>query len=103
MARHKKGRRGTTRTTSILATLFAIVPPIYLLTNVPSGSSNSALGYLLGGGGDWTSLVNAASVLAKVVIQHWVTVLIILAVAFVAIKVVRKLGRGARISRHLTA
>ena len=41
--------------------------------------------------------------LAQNVIQNWVAILIILAVVYVAIKVVRKMGHGARITRHLRA
>jgi len=100
----RRGGRGVAHTTSILTVLFAVAPAAYLLTNIPSGMQASVIGYLLGAtGGNWTFLQNAGWALAMTIAQNWVTVLIMLAVAFVAITVVRKLGRGARITKHLKA
>ena len=101
--RHRKGKRGVSRTTSVLTAIFAITPALYVLTNYPSGFNTSPLNALLGGGGSWQSIATAASALAQNVVQNWITILILLAVVFVAIKVVRKIGRGAHITRHLTA
>jgi len=99
----KKGSRGVGHTTSLLTTLFAVTPALFILTTAPAGQSQSALGYLLGGGGTWQSLAFAGVALSQMVVQNWVTVLILLAIAYVGIKVVRKLGRRAHITRHLTA
>ena len=91
------------KSTSILTALFAVTPALFILTNTPSGASGSPLGNLLGGGGNWQSIQDAGWALAQNVIQNWVAILIILAVVYVAIKVVRKMGHGARITRHLRA
>jgi len=56
---------------------------------------------LLGGGGNWQSIASAGWSLVQNVVQNWVAVLILLAVVFVAIKIVHKVGRGARITKHL--
>jgi len=101
MARRRKSKRGVGHSTSLLTALFAVTPAAYLLTNTPSGSSSSPLGSLLGGGGSWQSIQNSVWALAQNVIQNWVTVLILLLIVFVAIKVVHKLGRGGRITKHL--
>ncbi len=102
MAKYRKGKRGTGHSVSILTTLFAVTPALYVLTGSTS-SGGSPLTQLLGGGGSWQSLVGAGQAIAQNVIQNWVSILIILAIAYVAIKVARKLGRGARITRHLRA
>jgi len=73
------------------------------LTNTPSGAAGSPISQLLGGGGSWQSIQGSLYALAANVIQNWVTILILLAIVYVAIKVVRKLGRRAHITRHLTA
>jgi hypothetical protein len=96
--RGKKGKRGAGHTYSILTTLFAITPALYILT-----VGSNPLSGVLSGGGSWQSLVAFGSGIASNVVNNWVTVLIILAVVFVAIKVVHKIGRGARITRHLRA
>ncbi|HVA93186.1 MAG TPA: hypothetical protein VNL71_25480 [Chloroflexota bacterium] len=101
--RGRKNKRGTGHSTSILTALFASAPALFLLTNTPSGSGASPLGNLLGGGGNWQSIQNAGWALAQNVMQNWVAILILLAIVFVAVKVVRKLGAGARITRHLRA
>jgi len=96
----RRGKRGSTKSVSLLTTLFAVTPALFVLTNTPSGMSSSALGYLLTSSG-WQGLQNAGVALVAAVIQNWVTILILLAVIFVAIKVTHKLGRGARITKHL--
>jgi len=103
--RNRKSKRGSAHTTSILTTLFAVTPALYILTNNPPGygTQQGALGALLGGGGSWQSLALAATVAAQTVIQNWVTILILLGIVFVGITVIRKVGRGARISKHLRA
>jgi len=101
--RGKRSKSGKAHTTSLLTALFAITPAAFILSNTPGGASGSPIGSLLGGGGSWQSIQNAVWALAQNVIQNWVTVLILLAVVFVAIKVVRKLGAGARITRHIRA
>lgn len=104
MARRRgRGKRGSAKSTSILTALFAVTPALFILTNTPAGASGSPLGNLLGGGGNWQSIQNAGWALAQNVIQNWVAILIILAVVYVAIKVVRKMGHGAKITRHLRA
>lgn len=99
----KHSKRGTTHTTSILTAIFAIAPAAYVLTTTPAGAGASFLGGILGGGGSWQSIAGAFWSLSQVVIQNWVSILILLAVSYVAIAVVRKLGRGARITKHLRA
>jgi hypothetical protein len=96
--RGRKGKRGAAHTTSILTTLFAITPALYVLT-----AGSNPLSGVLSGGGSWQSLVAFGSGIAMNVVNNWVTILIILAIVFVAVKVVHKLGRGARITKHLRA
>lgn len=95
-----KKKAPRTHSTSILTALFAVVPAAFLLTNTPAGATTGPLGYLLTSN-NWQGIVQAFSVLAQNVIQNWLTVLILLAVVFISIKVVRKAGRGARITKHL--
>ena len=99
--RIRRSKRGSTHSTSILTTLFAAAPVLYVVTS--GGTSGSPLGLLLGGGGSWQSLANAGSALASNIINNWVSILILLAITYVAIKVVRKFGAGARITKHLRA
>jgi hypothetical protein len=99
--RGRRGKRGTAHTRSVVATLFGITPALYVLT--AGGTAGSPLGLLLGGGGSWQSLANASSAIAMNVINNWVAILILLAVAYVGIKVAHKLGRGARITSHWRA
>ena len=101
MSKRKKSRRGTGHTTSLLTALFAVTPALFVLTTPVAGAS--AIQNIMTGGGSWQSINGALYAIAQVVINNWVALLIVLAVAYVGIKVVRKLGRGARITRHLTA
>lgn len=85
----------------MLTALFAATPALFILTNTPAGSGGSPLGQLLGGGGSWQTIQNAGWALAQNVIQNWVVILILVAVVFVVIKIVRKAGHGTRITKHL--
>jgi len=101
--RGRRSKRGTGRSTSILTALFAVTPALFIFTNTPAGSSGSPLSLVLNSANSPLALGAAAWALASNVIQNWVTILILLAIAFVGIKVVRKLGSGARITKHLRA
>lgn len=101
MAKRGKGKRGSGRSVSLLATLFGVTPAIYVLTTQPQGAASGALQTLLGGGGTWQTVALAAATMAQVVIQNWVSILIILVVAFIGVKLTHKLGRGARLTKHL--
>ncbi|MGI0053517.1 MAG: hypothetical protein ACRECR_04570 [Thermoplasmata archaeon] len=95
----KKGRRASVHSTSVLTALFAAAPALFVLTANSTGTS--PLGALLGGGGSWQSIQGAGWALAGNVSQNWVTLLIMVAVVWVVVTVVRKAGRGARITKHL--
>lgn len=100
MAR-RKNKRGTTHTTSVLTALFALTPAALILTNTPSGAGSSPIGALLSGGGSWQSIQNFGWALAQNVIQNWVVIAILLLLIFGLVKITRRLGAGARITRHL--
>jgi len=103
MARRRgKSRRGTGHTTSLLTVLFGITPAVYVLTNTPAGSSQSPLTAILGAGSSLPALAAGFWSLAANVIQNWVTILILVAIAYVGIRVVRKLGRRGHITKHLS-
>jgi uncharacterized membrane protein len=96
-----KGKRGSVSTYSLLGGLFAAAPALFILTNTPSGGGSSPLGSILGGGGSWQSIQNAGWTLAQNVMQNWVTLLILVAIVYVVVKVIRKAGRGVHITKHI--
>ena len=85
----------------MLTAVFAAAPALFILTNTPAGSSSGPLGSLLGGGGSWQSIQTAGWALAQNVMQNWVPLLILVVIVFLVVKVIKKAGRGARISKHL--
>ena len=102
--RGKRGRdkRGTTHSVSILTTLFAVTPALYVLSAVPPGGSQSPLAAIMSAQSNgWVGIQNAAWAIASNVISNWVSILIVLAVAFIGISVVRRLGRGTWITKRL--
>lgn len=99
--RSKRSKRGTAHSTSVLTALFAAAPALFILTNTPAGASSGPIGSLLSGGGSWQSVQNFGWTLAQNVIQNWVALLILVAIVFVVVKVIRKAGAGTHITRHL--
>jgi len=96
----KRKSRRSRHHTSVLTALFAVAPAAFVLTNPVGGAS--PIGSLLSGGGSWQSIQNFGWGLAQNVMQNWVSILILLLVVFVAVKVIRRMGRSAHITRSLT-
>lgn len=100
--RGKRSKKGgsSVRSTSVLTALFAAAPALFILTNTPSGASAGPLGSLLSGGASWQTLQNFGWSLAQNVIQNWLSLLLVVAVVFVVVKVIRKAG-SPHITKHL--